>query len=75
MLVWQIIFWLSVLVIFYNYAGYALILFVINRLRPKKTSPETESFVPSVSFIVAAFNEEDCIEKKILNSLNVYILH
>jgi len=69
MLVWQIIFWLSVLVIFYNYAGYALILFVINRLRPKKPSPATEPFLPSVSFIVAAFNEEDCIEKKILNSL------
>ena len=69
MLVWQIIFWLSVLVILYNYAGYALILFIINRLRPKKTTAGTDAFFPSVSFIVAAFNEEDCIEKKIINSL------
>jgi hypothetical protein len=57
MLVWQIIFWLSVLVILYNYAGYALILFIINRLRPKKTTAGTDAFFPSVSFIVAAFNE------------------
>lgn len=68
MLVWKIIFWISCFIIFYNYLGYALLIFVINKLkgREKQSQPE---FFPTVSFIVAAYNEEDCIEKKILNSL------
>lgn len=37
--------------------------------RKKKGSPEPSAYTPSVSFIVAAFNEEGVIEKKILNSL------
>ncbi|HEV7621113.1 MAG TPA: glycosyltransferase family 2 protein [Flavisolibacter sp.] len=56
--------------IFYNYFGYALIIFFLNRLGFKKRADfiDTED-IPGVSFIVAAYNEEDCIEKKIFNSL------
>lgn len=68
MIFWKFVLWVSCFIIFYNYAGYALIIFLLNRLRTKKkfTTPE---YYPSVSFIVAAYNEEDCIERKILNSL------
>lgn len=69
MLVWKLIFWASCFILFYNYIGYALIIFIINKLSSKKKSFTQNNFFPSVSFIVAAYNEEDCIEKKILNSL------
>lgn len=52
----------------YNYAGYPLLVFLLNKLKNKKT-PSGSRHLPSVSFIVAAYNEEDCIEEKILNSL------
>ena len=70
MKIWEIVFWISCLIVFYNYAGYALLLYLFTPKR-KKVDPQslTGDFYPTVSFIVAAFNEEECIERKILNSL------
>jgi cellulose synthase/poly-beta-1,6-N-acetylglucosamine synthase-like glycosyltransferase len=65
---WQIIFLISCLVVFYNYAGYALLLSAINLFKRRKKNSATQRFTPSVSFIVAAYNEEEFIEKKIQNS-------
>lgn len=70
MVAWEIIFWTSCFFIFYNYAGYALLIGLINKLKREKKDSTAHDFRPSVSFIVAAFNEEDCIEKKLINSLN-----
>jgi cellulose synthase/poly-beta-1,6-N-acetylglucosamine synthase-like glycosyltransferase len=68
---WSIIFVLSLTLVFYNYAGYAIIIGCLNFLRKKrsKDTSEDRSFFPTVSFIVAAYNEEDFIEKKVRNSL------
>jgi len=71
MIVWEIIFWLSCFVVFYNYAGYAILVYLINLVKGQRKALYTKDFFPSVSFIVAAFNEEDCIEKKISNSLQL----
>lgn len=69
-------FWLcmllcSLLVVVYNYAGYAIIVYSINAAKKLvfKPQPVNNNFCPSVSFIVAAYNEADCIEQKISNSL------
>ena len=70
MLFWKWIFFICVFLFFYNYAGYAIIVSLINKLRPKfKTIIPPENYFPSVSFIVAAYNEATIIEKKIQNSL------
>jgi cellulose synthase/poly-beta-1,6-N-acetylglucosamine synthase-like glycosyltransferase len=69
MLFWKCIFLSGFLIIFYNYIGYALIVYIANKLGRKFHSAETTDYYPSVSFIVAAYNEEDFIEKKIINSL------
>ncbi|HVU95082.1 MAG TPA: glycosyltransferase family 2 protein [Puia sp.] len=64
------IFLLSAFIVFYNYVGYAAIVFLLNSL--KKTPPTTPARpdeLPTVSFIVAAYNEEDCLKEKIANSL------
>jgi cellulose synthase/poly-beta-1,6-N-acetylglucosamine synthase-like glycosyltransferase len=63
------LFWASVFLVFYNYAGYALIAYLLNALKRKKGNVTAKGYYPTVSFLVAAYNEEDCIEKKIRNSL------
>jgi poly-beta-1,6-N-acetyl-D-glucosamine synthase len=68
MLFWKALLWISCLIVFYNYAGYALIVFLLNLLRGKKRRISQGDSLHSISFIVAAYNEEDCIEKKIKNS-------
>jgi poly-beta-1,6-N-acetyl-D-glucosamine synthase len=66
--VWELIFWISLALVFHNYLGYALLIYLVNLFRGKKRAQPEQQY-PGVSFIVAAYNEEDCIETKILNSL------
>ncbi len=63
----KILFWTSLISIAYSYFGYFFILKVISvfRSRPVKK----EEFFPSVSFIITAYNEEEQIKNKILNTL------
>lgn len=72
---WLFVLIISCFLVFYNYIGYVLPIYLWNRLR--KSSPASRNPAPaahpdnwpSVSFIVAAYNEQDCIREKILNSL------
>ena len=66
----EYVFWISCIVIFYNYAGYAILAYLYNKLIKRPGHKAASDYLPSVSFIVAAFNEEDCIEEKIINSLD-----
>ena len=61
------IFWLSAGLAFYVYAGYPVLLAILRRVarRPVAKRP----FEPSVSLLVAAYNEADVIEAKIRNAL------
>jgi biofilm PGA synthesis N-glycosyltransferase PgaC len=69
MVLLQFIFWISCFVVFYNYAGYAILVKLLGRWRPGTAPADKNSGLPFVSFIVAAYNEEDCIAQKIENSL------
>lgn len=65
---------IAIIIIFYTYVGYGLIVFVLNRLLKKnKVTLEVseEDELPSLTLLVAAYNEQDCIEEKILNSLSL----
>ncbi|WP_026763158.1 glycosyltransferase family 2 protein [Sediminibacterium salmoneum] len=68
----HIIFWISVFIILYTYIGYGLLLYLILKLKAiikgKKQNPEP-GYTPSLTVIVAAYNEAYCIEDKILNTL------
>jgi cellulose synthase/poly-beta-1,6-N-acetylglucosamine synthase-like glycosyltransferase len=65
----EYVFIASLLLIFYNYIGYAVIAFLINKIVPVHRQSSNSNEKPTVSFIVAAYNEEDVIERKIINSL------
>jgi poly-beta-1,6-N-acetyl-D-glucosamine synthase len=67
----EIIFWASLIILFYSYIGYGLIIFLVNNIRVlflgKIRLPDTEKL--PVTMIVAAYNEADFLPQKINNSL------
>lgn len=68
----SVIFWLSVFIVCYSYIGYGMLLYLVirvKRLLQGKPADHTAAFVPEVTFLVAAYNEEDFIGEKIKNSL------
>ena len=67
----ELLFWISVFVVFYHFIGYGLLLTVLVKLKKKKPQwPNLEDEdLPNVTLLVAAYNEEEIIEDKIKNSL------
>lgn len=63
----KIVFWISILLVAYTYAGYPILLWVWNRFRPPRGA--LSEVRPTVSVIVAARNEADKIRGKIENTL------
>ena len=63
----EILFVLSLLVLAYTYAGYVLLVYVASRVWVRRVV--TADQTPSVSLIIAAYNEEQSIASKIENSL------
>lgn len=63
----QIIFFVSVGVVAYVYAGYPLLAFFLGRVAPKRVAKS--EFESTVSFIITAFNEERDIRQKLENTL------
>lgn len=67
----EIIFWFLIFLVFYAYLGYGILLFFIIRIKRFFRKPRlyTHDELPTVTFMVAAFNEEDYIREKIDNTL------
>lgn len=73
----KLLFWISLLIIFYTYIGYGIVLYFllrIKRLTQKKTAePESEpGNPPSLTLVVAVYNEEAILEEKIQNTLSLH---
>src|SRR6202049_3311154 len=71
----KILFWFCFFIIFYSYLGYGMLLFLLISLKKilridSDKEPETD-FEPEITLVVSAFNEEDFIQKKIENSLQL----
>lgn len=68
----EIIFWAAIFIIFYTYIGYGLLLFLLIKVKKivgaMRQVPQV-GYTPTVTVIVAAYNEAYIIEEKILNSL------
>jgi cellulose synthase/poly-beta-1,6-N-acetylglucosamine synthase-like glycosyltransferase len=63
----QVIFWIAVAAIAYTYAGYPLLLILMSKLRAKSVT--RSEFTPSVTVIIAAYNEERDLAAKLENTL------
>lgn len=66
-LVLALLFWLSAVGIAYSYVGYGLLIALIARLWPRPVN--ADDITPWVNVVVAAYNEEDWIAKRIENLL------
>ena len=68
----EIFFWILVCIFFYAYLGYGILLSLLmnTRKKPKKVLIQDDQ-LPRVVHIIAAYNEEDIMEKKIRNSLSL----
>jgi len=67
-----IIFWISIFLIVYTFVGYGFVLFILVKIKSLFVKPfvfSDEFPLPSVTVMVAAYNEEDMIEQKIENTL------
>jgi glycosyltransferase involved in cell wall biosynthesis len=67
------LFWISLFLILYPYFGYPLLLFLISLARKK--SVQKKEIAPLVSIIIAVYNEEKVIRRKIENILSLDYPH
>ena len=69
----KIIFFVALFIVFYAYVGYGILLFFLVRIKrlfsSNNSNEYSENYEPEVTYMVAAFNEEDWIGEKIKNSL------
>jgi cellulose synthase/poly-beta-1,6-N-acetylglucosamine synthase-like glycosyltransferase len=64
----KVIFWVSLTIIIYVYVGYPLVLAIVTAWRSRPTKRD-ETFLPTVSLVMAAYNEEKVLREKLENSL------
>lgn len=68
----KFIFWFSLIISFYAYAGYPLVMFMLTLIKPgRKNGSEDilENVTPYVTLVISAYNEEDVIRDKLKNAL------
>ena len=73
----EVIFWFALFVVFYTYLGYGIVLYILVKLKelfvkPVKYSlPASNDELPEVTLFITAFNEEDVVDEKMENSLEL----
>ena len=69
MLLGQILFWCLFVAVVYVYVGYPLVVFLLARVYRRRV--RTGPCEPTVSILIAAYNEEACIARTIENKLSL----
>ncbi|WP_405420071.1 glycosyltransferase family 2 protein [Marinobacter flavimaris] len=64
----KLIFWLSLLLLIYVYAGYPMLVWLISRLKHRPVN-KSSHHQPAVSILIAAYNEAKDIEATLRNKL------
>jgi poly-beta-1,6-N-acetyl-D-glucosamine synthase len=64
-----LLFWASLGGILYTYFGYPVLIYLLAKMIQKPEAQQT--YQPSVTLLIAAYNEEAVIEEKIKNSLTI----
>jgi cellulose synthase/poly-beta-1,6-N-acetylglucosamine synthase-like glycosyltransferase len=68
-LAWEILFWLCAVLLVYAQFGYPLVLAALGRLRHARAAVPAPAEPPTVSLIVAAYDEEAVIGRKVADAL------
>lgn len=66
----EIFFWTCVFIVFYVFVGYGMLISILAKIKgTKPIETLVDEDLPEVTFLVAAYNEEEIIEEKIKNTL------
>ncbi len=68
----EIIFWIFAAVVFYTYAGYGIVLYIAVKIKELFCKPKPMAMPdppPSVTLLIAAYNEEKIVREKMANCL------
>jgi cellulose synthase/poly-beta-1,6-N-acetylglucosamine synthase-like glycosyltransferase len=70
-LLWRILFWGSLSLVFFAYAGYPVVIWGLSRCRGQRPveSTDTPAELPTLSVLIAAHNEEAVIAARVANAL------
>jgi cellulose synthase/poly-beta-1,6-N-acetylglucosamine synthase-like glycosyltransferase len=71
MIALKIIFWSLLFIVFYAYAGYGIVLYILvrlKRLKTGKTASIPTDYEPEVTLFITAYNEKDFVDAKVRNS-------
>lgn len=68
-----LLFYISFFILFYNYIGYGILLYILIKIRRliKRPRQPDAAFEPAVTILIAAYNEEEHIREKIANTLEL----
>ena len=69
MIVWNLLFFFSLLMLLYVYAGYPILVFLMGKIKEKKVNKK--EFEPFVTVLIPAYNEEKHIAATIKNKLDL----
>ena len=73
----KILFWICLCICVYTYVGYALVLFVMVRIKhwlkgvPQRMELPSDNLLPEVTFLVCAYNEQDIVDWKMQNIYDI----
>lgn len=67
----ELVFFLLILLIFYTFIGYPISLIILDKFVNPKEINIDENYEPFISIIIAAHNEEEVIEKKLNNLIDI----
>lgn len=76
MKIYETFFWISLFIVFYTYIGYGIVLYVLVKMKeffykPSDTSIPTDDKLPDLTLFIAAYNEEEVIDEKMKNCLEL----
>ncbi|MCS6870300.1 MAG: glycosyltransferase family 2 protein [Anaerolineae bacterium] len=66
----SLLFWLSAIALFWTYFGYPLLMAVRAKVRARPIQQD-ESYLPSITLLIPAYNEADVIREKLENALSL----
>ena len=72
----QILFWLSLFLVFYTHLGYGILLYMLVKLKelfvkPVRRQLPPDKRLPYVTLFITAFNEEEVVDEKMRNCLGL----
>ena len=67
----EILFWISAFIVVYTFLGYGIVITLLAKFKRKKAETPQNNELPQITFLVAAYNEQDIIEEKIQNCLSL----